>query len=58
VGNLTAQYHRFTLVNAKAPEGVFSRGMNWETSGLEEITDPAQIDNILDVINKDRGEKH
>lgn len=58
MGNLTSQYHRFTLVNAKAPEGVFSQGMDWKNSGLHEITDDSQIDNILDVINKGRGEKH
>ena len=58
MGNLTAQYHRFTLVNAKAPEGVFAQGTDWKSTGLQEITDDAQIDNILDIINKDRGEKH
>ena len=58
MGNLTAQYHRFTLVNAKAPEGVFAQGTDWKSTGLQEITDDTQIDNILDIINKDRGEKH
>ena len=57
MGNLTAQYHRFTLVNAKAPEGVFQKGTDWKATGMHEITDDTQIDNILDIINKDRGEK-
>ena len=57
-GNLTAQYHRFTMVNAKAPESVFKAGTNWKATGLQEITNSGDIDNILDVINKERGEKN
>lgn len=57
-GKLTGQYHRFTMINASAPEGIFQDPKAAEEAGLQEITNQARIDGILDVLNKDRGAKN
>ena len=57
-GNLTSAYHRFSMVNAKAPESVFAPGTDWKQTHMNEITDQNQIDNILNVINKGRTKEN